>query len=496
MIGACAPSLLVHCGSSSSDGPNAASAGTGGASGAGPGAGGTSTGGDGAGGRAGTSASGGSGTGGTGATGGTGVSTGTGGAGTGATGGAGAGATGGAGGTAAGGTAGTSGSAGAAGGVSLPTVAIPLPARAVAAALDAKANRLYVSMSSTNAQGSGFGAGIAVIDTTTNAVVATIPNPMGSFSLAILELLAVDSTTHKLYMASRDLGGKVWVADGATNTVTATIPVGTDLFTSALAVDEAGGKVYVGVKGNTQGGFQVLDTAALTLGPLNAVADVGIQYLAVDPKNQLLFACGGATGTQKAACDSVSTKTLAPSGAQSTYSVDSSDIVGVEGGDGTAAMLLLTPGGPAKLELLEPAEIVLPAGFQPRLLGKAGQHEWRIFGLRNGNLSVLSVRTCGETFAGQREQVFSDKLVSPAQPLVAGVNLAVLATAPVPGGDAGVSDPHVYIVTLDPPVDTPTGQTCCALAGYSGCSADLPCCSGSMCLPATGPDGAPVSTCQ
>ena len=75
-----------------------------------------------------------------------------------------------------------------------------------------------------------------MIDAATNTVTATIP--VGSEPYGV----AVDPATHTVYVTNAG-DGTVSVIDAATNTVTATIPVGA--YPDGVAVDPAAGTVYV-----------------------------------------------------------------------------------------------------------------------------------------------------------------------------------------------------------------------------------------------------------
>ncbi len=105
-----------------------------------------------------------------------------------------------------------------------------------------------------------------MIDTATNTVSATIPvgiTPLG---------VAVSPDGSKVYVTNA-FSNTVWVIDTATNTVSATIPVG---FTPVgVAINPDGSKVYVAnLNGNT---VSVIDTATNTV---IAMIQVGSQPVA------------------------------------------------------------------------------------------------------------------------------------------------------------------------------------------------------------------------
>ena len=97
------------------------------------------------------------------------------------------------------------------------------------AALDTATHLLYVT---------NFGSpgAVSVVNTSTNAITATIP--VGAEPSAV----AVDSSANTIYVAN-PVANTVSVVDGATNQVAATVPVGSD--PSAIAVDPATHTAYV-----------------------------------------------------------------------------------------------------------------------------------------------------------------------------------------------------------------------------------------------------------
>src|SRR3984893_491469 len=95
---------------------------------------------------------------------------------------------------------------------------------------------------------------VSVIDTATNTVTATIP--VGSQPQGV----AVAPHRSKAYVANAN-SNNVSVIDTATNTVTATIPVGT--FPDGLAVTPHGRKVYVTNNGSNN--VSEIDTATNTV---------------------------------------------------------------------------------------------------------------------------------------------------------------------------------------------------------------------------------------
>jgi YVTN family beta-propeller protein len=98
-----------------------------------------------------------------------------------------------------------------------------------------------------------FASIVSVIDTATNTISATIP--VGIFPNGVV--VTPDGT--KVYVAN-DFGNTVPVIDTATNTVIATIPVGNAPL--GVAVTPDGTKVYVANRPNT---VSVVDTATSTV---------------------------------------------------------------------------------------------------------------------------------------------------------------------------------------------------------------------------------------
>jgi YVTN family beta-propeller protein len=107
-------------------------------------------------------------------------------------------------------------------------VEFPAGDRPYAVAVNPTTNSVYITVS-TSASG---GAGVVVLNGATNAITATVP--LGGVPTD----LAVDPATNRVYVA---YGGTVAVLDGTTNAVTATVPVGGG--SGGVAVDPATHKV-------------------------------------------------------------------------------------------------------------------------------------------------------------------------------------------------------------------------------------------------------------
>ncbi len=95
---------------------------------------------------------------------------------------------------------------------------------------------------------------VSVINTATNTVSATIP--VGAYPFGV----SVSPDGSKVYVANMD-AGTVSVINTATNTVTATIPVGTDPY--GISVSPDGSKVYVANDGDNT--VSVINTATNTV---------------------------------------------------------------------------------------------------------------------------------------------------------------------------------------------------------------------------------------
>jgi YVTN family beta-propeller protein len=117
---------------------------------------------------------------------------------------------------------------------------------------------------------------VSVIDTATNTVTATIPVGVGPYGVA------VSQDGSKLYVTN-ETSDTVSVIDTATNTVIATIPVGTT--PRGVAVTPRGSKVYV--TNESSGGptsVSVIDTATNTVAATIPVAAGSLPFgVAVNP---------------------------------------------------------------------------------------------------------------------------------------------------------------------------------------------------------------------
>ena len=130
---------------------------------------------------------------------------------------------------------------------------------------------------------------VAVLDTATNAVVATVPVPQCPYGVAVHPAgTFVYVTTY---------GNSVSVIDTATNTVVATVPLGA--FPVGVAVHPAGTVVYVAAgTGNTQ----TVSVIATATNSVVATVPVGIlpHGVAVHPAGTFVYVANWSSGTVSA----------------------------------------------------------------------------------------------------------------------------------------------------------------------------------------------------
>ncbi|HLM24430.1 MAG TPA: YncE family protein, partial [Pyrinomonadaceae bacterium] len=149
---------------------------------------------------------------------------------------------------------------------------------------------------------------VAVIDTVTNTVVATVPVGIGPFGVAITP------DGMRAYVAN--LGGTVSVIDTVTNTVIATVPVGDS--PRGVAITPDGARVYVANAGSTS--LSVIDTGT------NTVVDtvlVGLRSLAVaiTPDGSRLYVANDETITIIDTATGMVVSTIPPRGGFDPFGV-------------------------------------------------------------------------------------------------------------------------------------------------------------------------------
>jgi YVTN family beta-propeller protein len=114
----------------------------------------------------------------------------------------------------------------------------PVGTNPIGVAVNATTNKIFVANSGRN--------NISVIDVASGSVITiTDPNAVGPVAVAL------NSTTNEIYVANSG-SNNLTVIDGATDSVTATIPVGTGPF--GVAVDPQTNFIYVANAGDSQNG--------------------------------------------------------------------------------------------------------------------------------------------------------------------------------------------------------------------------------------------------
>ncbi len=121
-------------------------------------------------------------------------------------------------------------------------VSATLPIPAVSVGVNIDTNKVYVS---------NFNSTVYVVDGATNSVLSTIP------ILGILQNLAVNSYTNRVYAAVQDFPGQVVVIDGNSDNALTTVNAGGNL-TSNVAVDISSNLIYTA---DEQGTVSVIDGA-------------------------------------------------------------------------------------------------------------------------------------------------------------------------------------------------------------------------------------------
>jgi YVTN family beta-propeller protein len=132
---------------------------------------------------------------------------------------------------------------------------------------------------------------VSAIDLASGRVVATITTPLDT--VAHLREVVVDETRNLVYVSSYDDPGKIWVIDGATNTLRTVIDnVGKG--TSGMALDVAANRIYAT---NMQGGdISVVDLASGRVERTFSAGGGRPSNAVLDPATHRLFVANQETG--------------------------------------------------------------------------------------------------------------------------------------------------------------------------------------------------------
>jgi len=127
---------------------------------------------------------------------------------------------------------------------------VPVSGPSIGIAINAAGTRVYVP----NYESNQFGGGISVIDTASNSVIATVTSSAFDRPYGV----AVDPSGNRVYVTNES-SGSVSVIDALSNTVVATVAVLP--FPHGIAVSPDGARVYVsGTVSDGQGAVAIIDT--------------------------------------------------------------------------------------------------------------------------------------------------------------------------------------------------------------------------------------------
>lgn len=233
-----------------------------------------------------------------------------------------------------------------------------------ALAYDSANNSLYVGLK--NAQ--GIDVGVAVIDTTNDTLVTTIPalSPGGT----AVSRLVVDPNRNLVYAAATN--DIVWIINGANNTVGTTpihpTPAG-DIITD-LAIDPVGDLLYVAYLSFSDSNVYVtaVDTLSANVGTPVTMTDfsnAGFATLALNTATGHLFVCSEDSNTNTSVTVDLvdtTTHTETTGGQQIFNDAGFTNLVGCQGAPGVATAL--TGNTDMTLHVLEPYNVTFP-GFTP-----------------------------------------------------------------------------------------------------------------------------------
>jgi hypothetical protein len=264
---------------------------------------------------------------------------------------------------------------------------------------------LYVAL----ADASGAGAGIAVIDGTTNTLVTTIASPGDASAPSPIVAMAVDLVSNVLYAAdSTPTAQTLYTINGATSAVENSLVLGV---VQSIAVDSTTHLVYALSRGTPfapDGGANVIVPAAITI--VGASSDAGPPVIvprdialsgsgiALDETNHRLYLCGPTPlafsngSSTPAAVDTLdTTQDLASIGSQTTFSGGAA-VTCVAGWGGAAVVTA----GASGVDFVGGPAVPLPTAFVPATAvgaGGAAAASVVVFGsdVSSGTLEVAAV---------------------------------------------------------------------------------------------------------
>jgi hypothetical protein len=313
---------------------------------------------------------------------------------------------------------------------------IELPGLPMASAYNAGTKKAYFACQ-TPAKAS---AGVAVVDDTTNAVVATITVD------GLVAGLAANATTKKVYAAERD---QIQVIDSVTDTVTATVKTPDGALIEGLAVDEMHDLVYAVATQDPLTSLYVLDGATNTMRFVRGVLlmPTGSPPIAVDASTQRVFVLGADSNGSGLiiAVDGVTGVPQKLVTSDSEVSATASGIVAL--GADNAAALFLTPN---LVKRLGDPDVQLPKNFTPKGIAVVGTGDGTdpsviIDGFDSNGRSQVHV------LDGTTGQLTAFDLSFGAGPFSTTVAAGLLVATRSAGGV------ELYIDEADPKMDPPSG---------------------------------------
>jgi hypothetical protein len=313
---------------------------------------------------------------------------------------------------------------------------IPLPGTPTVATYNGGTKKAYFScVTATNTS-----AGIAVVDDTTNAVVATITPGMP------LTALASNALTKKVYGVE---GDQLDVIDGATDTITGTVETPDKSPIVGLAIDETRNQIYVLTKTVTVAYLYVVDGVTDTFGSAHQIllTPVGTPSIAVDAQRQLVFVLGADSNMsgEEVTVDGTTGAPMMVNSTDSKVSPSGSGIFSM--GDGSAALVFVSPG---LVKLLGRDDVVLPTTFTPTgvtvMRGSGPRRDVVLVGQGSDGVPL------GYRIDGASSALSSFSLALGGGVFANTIPGEVLAAAPLPNGS------ELYLdLAPDPTTGTPPG---------------------------------------